>query len=427
VSQPSATAAQNESQAEQVLRVGYRWLRFPEPLETQFREYYLHHSRRLVSIGLWVALLPAIGFALIDRTIIHGAQVGFQLPILMLCIVMSTRRYYYRWYQHVVLIGAPIFGLGSVLAMVLMVQRGGSADIMMVGARLLLIAFFMYFMLGMRMVQALCCNLIVLMGLIAAMVGGWLPYQTAFYIVFALVCANIIGGVGAFALERANRVAFLDRARLEALASRDGLTQLLNRQTFEQRADSYWQRNNAARQDAAIIMIDVDHFKAYNDNYGHQAGDDCLRRIAVAVRNAVGKHFQQGRQLVGRYGGEEIIAMVFDCSHEQLNELCNTILSHVAAEKIEHEASASCAHVSVSIGAALHQAPLPSTHKNLAHAADRALYAAKNQGRNRAVILTTFADVTIARMPDSGQRPASRQRPAELRRTSDLLPRDRAG
>jgi diguanylate cyclase (GGDEF)-like protein len=426
VTATTTSATQQESQAEQVLRVGYRWLRFPQPLEAQFREYYLNHSRRLVSIGLLVALLPTIGFALIDKTLAHGAHVYFQLPILVLCIVMALSRFYFKWYQRVALVSAPIFGLGSVLAMVLMVQRGGSTDIMLVGARLLLIAFFLYFMLGLRMSQALCCNVIVLAGLVTAMVAGWLPYQTAFYILFALVCANVIGSVGAFALERANRVAFLDRARLEALASRDGLTQLLNRQTFEQRADSYWQQHHEDTANAAVIMIDVDYFKAFNDHYGHQAGDDCLRRIANAVRTAIGKHIHHSKRLVGRYGGEELIAMVFDCSHDQLNTLCNAILAEVTAEKIEHQASLSCEHVSVSIGAALHQSPLPSTHKNLANAADRALYAAKNQGRNRAVILNTFADATIARKSDPGQRPASRQRQAELRRNSDLLPRDRA-
>jgi diguanylate cyclase (GGDEF)-like protein len=420
----SSATLDTESQAAQVLRDGFRWLRFPQPLETLFREHHLQHSYRLARIGLLAALIPTLGFAFADRAIFHIVAVGFQLPVLLICIATTTPRLYTRWHQSAAMICGPIFGLGSVLAMILMTRQGHGTDIMMIGSRLLLIAFFFYFVMALRVSQALCCNAIIFAGVIVAIVAGLIPQPRAGYLAFVLLGANLIGSVGAFALERANRTAFLDRMRLETLAARDGLTQLLNRQAYEQYAENSWQDSLDMNDSAAVIMIDVDYFKSFNDHYGHQAGDDCLRRIARAVHTAVGELYPTANELVGRYGGEEMIAMVFNCPHEKLNELCNSILTHVTAEHIPHAASNCSDRVSVSVGAALHQSPLPTTHKALTHAADRALYAAKSQGRNRAVILTTVADATLVR--NTNQRPSSRMRPTtSLRRLTDYVPRGR--
>jgi predicted signal transduction protein with EAL and GGDEF domain len=152
------------------------------------------------------------------------------------------------------------------------------------GARLLLVTFFLYFMIGLRFVPALRTNLIVLGALIVAGLLGAIEPHEAIYLAFAVFCASVIGGAGAYALEHANRTSFLERRLLRQMAALDGLTRLLNRQTFEARVSATWAEATARQQSISVLMIDVDDFKRSNDHYGHLAGDECLQRIAQAVR-----------------------------------------------------------------------------------------------------------------------------------------------
>ena len=110
-----------------------------------------------------------------------------------------------------------------------------------------------------------------------------MPRATATYLMFTLFCANLIGCAGSYALEHANRTAFLEHRQLTEVATHDGLTTLLNRAAFEDQIRRVWQQAQRDRQTVAVIMIDIDCFKAYNDRYGHIAGDDCLRRVSHRV------------------------------------------------------------------------------------------------------------------------------------------------
>src|SRR5262249_35038259 len=153
----------------------------------------------------------------------------------------------------------------------------------LVGGRLLIVAFFFYFMIGLRFREAVRANLIVFAALVVASMTTLMPGTTAAYLLFMLFVANLIGVVGSYALEHANRTAFLDHRQLTEVATHDGLTTLLNRAAFEDQIRRVWQQAQRDRQMVAVIMIDIDYFKAYNDRYGHQAGDDCLRRVSTAL------------------------------------------------------------------------------------------------------------------------------------------------
>jgi diguanylate cyclase (GGDEF)-like protein len=384
------------SQASQLLRQGFRGLKFPEPLESQFRLDHRNEAHRLVRLGLLVALITTLGFAFIDHSMLQSTnrapdaiRFGLQLPMLFICLLATGRRFYLRFYELAIQIGLPIFGLGSVL----MASYANPESVALVGARLLLVAFFAYFMTGLRLYQALRCNIIVFAALLWVGVAGMIPSAVATYLGFAFLCANIIGGTGAYALERVNRTSFIERLTLEELASRDGLTQLLNRQTFEARAQASWPRAAAAQRNAAVLMIDVDHFKRYNDHYGHQAGDECLRRVAQALRTTLAARHDD---LLGRYGGEEFIALLFDRSQEELEGLAHRIAKSIAAQAIPHAASDAHSLVTVSVGAARHIDPLPQAYNAVAQIADKALYVAKHQGRNRAVILEAHLHPQLA-------------------------------
>jgi diguanylate cyclase (GGDEF)-like protein len=167
---------------------------------------------------------------------------------------------------------------------------------------------------------------------------------------------------------------------LEELASLDGLTGLANRRGFDRQIEIEWRHASERNSPVALMMIDIDHFKLYNDRYGHVAGDTCLRSVGetlslVTLENAV---------LVARYGGEEFALLLPGLDLPQA-----TVLAEEARRTIEDllitHAEAPCGYVTISIGVESMVPRNGQTAADLVEAADRALYAAKRRGRNRAV------------------------------------------
>jgi diguanylate cyclase (GGDEF)-like protein len=377
--------ADEESMVSRVLAQGYARLRFPEPLENEFRSEHLMASMRWVRICLFVAIGTSLGFAIIDHWVIEASNAmpdvvrfGLQLPVLLICLLATFKPFYTKWYQGAMQVCGPLFGIGTVL----LASYAQSQHTALVGARILLVAFFFFFMSGLRMTQALRGNVVILSALIGAGVIGLLPSEVSTYLSFAMVCAITIGAAGAYALEYANRTSFLERKLLVEIAALDGLTRLLNRQTFEARVRDTWRRAIADQRAVTVLMIDVDHFKLYNDHYGHQAGDDCLRRVATAVRAAV---MPKGSEFVARYGGEEMIAVLFDRSPEEARQIAERIVGDVASLGIPHATAIECERVSVSVGAATQTPPVTSSYDAIVRLADSALYSAKRQGRDRSI------------------------------------------
>jgi len=380
-----------ESLVARVLAQGYARLRFPEPLESEFRAEHTLASLRWVRMCLLVAIGTSAGFGIIDHWVIHAnnpmpdiVRFGLQLPVLFICLAITLMPYLVRWYQLAIQIGGPMFGIGTVL----LASYAQPQHTALVGARILLVAFFFFFMCGLRMTQALRGNVIMLAALIVAGLAGTLSVEVAAYLTFSLVCANVIGAVGSYALEYANRTSFLERKLLVEIAELDGLTRLLNRQTFESRVRDSWRRATAEKRAVTVVMIDVDHFKLFNDHYGHQAGDDCLRRVATAVRSAV---TMRPGDFVARYGGEEIIAVLVDRTNRDAQELAQRVVQEVRALAIAHANSADHQHVSVSVGVATQLPPITSSYDAVVRLADSALYTAKRQGRNQCVAVEARA------------------------------------
>jgi len=359
--------------------------------QSEFRTDHLVSQHRWVRMALGIVVGTSTGFGLIDHLVLHTVNAvpdivrfGLQLPILLVLLLATVKRFYMSWYQLAMQIGGPLFGTGTII----MAMSALPQHTALVGARLMLVTFFFYFMSGLRMYQALRGNLIILGLFIAAGALGLIGVEPATYLAFALVTANVIGAAGAYALEHANRTSFLERKLLVEIAELDGLTRLLNRQTFEARVHDAWRRAMSERRAVTVIMIDVDHFKLYNDSYGHQAGDECLRNVAAAVRSAV--QMRPG-DFVARYGGEEIIAVLSDRSTEDAKEIAQRIVRDVAALDIPHASSMNGACVSVSVGAATQLPPITSSYDAIVRLADGALYTAKRQGRNQCVAVEARA------------------------------------
>jgi len=164
---------------------------------------------------------------------------------------------------------------------------------------------------------------------------------------------------------------------LEALASIDGLSGLANRRSFDARLQAEWERAAGLKRPVALMMIDVDHFKLFNDNYGHLEGDQCLRVIAETLSAAT----SQSGDLAARYGGEEFVLLLPDTNLATALEIAGRLRHTVAALAIAHR-FAPCGHVTVSIGVASLTPTAASDPQVLIEAADSGLYAAKRKGRN---------------------------------------------
>ncbi len=169
-------------------------------------------------------------------------------------------------------------------------------------------------------------------------------------------------------------------SRLEALSATDSLTGLANRRRFDEALAAEWTRAARSRQPLALVMLDVDHFKKFNDRYGHQAGDDCLKSIATTLRSGA----QRPGDLAARYGGEEFVLILPNTDAEHARVLAEMLRKTVAGLGVRHQDSPE-GKVTASIGAAITVPIGDSDHgrQELLHLADKALYRAKHAGRNR--------------------------------------------
>ncbi len=167
---------------------------------------------------------------------------------------------------------------------------------------------------------------------------------------------------------------------LQRLSTTDSLTGIANRRFFDELAPREWRRCVRMKQPMALVMIDIDHFKKYNDTYGHQAGDECLKAVAAQVTRAT----PRATDLAARYGGEEFVLILGKTTMDGAKWVANNIRQHVSGLHIPHSASPS-QHVTISCGAAS-IIPRDGLHlESLLKAADEALYIAKAQGRNTVV------------------------------------------
>lgn len=172
------------------------------------------------------------------------------------------------------------------------------------------------------------------------------------------------------------------RDHLENIAFIDGLTGIPNRRSFDQHIRAEWQRGVRSASELSLLLIDIDHFKQYNDTYGHQAGDACLAVVAKALSSSV----HRPGDLVARYGGEEFVCILPATNIEGASAIGTTLREAVNYLKIPHKSSSVCNQVTISIGGASIMPDQSSDIGDLIGAADAMLYKAKSEGRDRVVI-----------------------------------------
>lgn len=170
---------------------------------------------------------------------------------------------------------------------------------------------------------------------------------------------------------------------LEKLSMYDGLTNIRNRRFFDETFEKTFSEIKRDKKSLAVLMIDIDFFKPYNDNYGHGQGDETLRKVAKALEKTI----KRASDFVARYGGEEFVILLKDIKKDGVEAVANNLLNAVRELKITHEFSKIENYVTVSIGASFYNSNSDVTKLELLLKADETLYNVKNSGRNNFAIL----------------------------------------
>lgn len=194
--------------------------------------------------------------------------------------------------------------------------------------------------------------------------------------------------------EEANRRLAESNFRLQTLSQQDALTGIGNRRYFDACLEKEWRRAVRFEHSIALIFADVDHFKAYNDSYGHQAGDECLKQVAAALNSVISRP----SDILVRYGGEEFVLLLPDTTLDGACQFAEQLRTTIMNLKIPHNRSSAGSYVTISLGVAAALASKEAKPEELIHFADKALYEAKKHGRNR-VCCTYYEHHRIKNMP----------------------------
>ncbi|MCT7496172.1 GGDEF domain-containing response regulator [Aliarcobacter cryaerophilus] len=170
---------------------------------------------------------------------------------------------------------------------------------------------------------------------------------------------------------------------LEKLSMYDGLTNIRNRRFFDETFEKTFSEIKRDKKSLAVLMIDIDFFKPYNDNYGHGQGDETLRKVAKALEKTI----KRASDFVARYGGEEFVILLKDINKDGVEAVANNLLNAIRELKITHEFSKIENYVTISIGASFYNSSSDITKLELLLKADETLYNVKNSGRNNFAIL----------------------------------------
>jgi diguanylate cyclase (GGDEF)-like protein len=358
--------------------------RFSPELEAEYVRARLIENRTLIRVAcLLVALLVA------GRGV-EQASTGSWNPDLLvhigLVVLPSIALVWIAWH--------PAFDRAYLpLAQILVPARNAIAAVPIAGAaahgepELLMIMPLMvlgpFFFVGLRYREALFSVLLTAASFIIACVAYELAQPVALRVCTLLLLVIGACAVAARCLETSSRRSFLKGRVIAELAQHDSLTGMKNRRVLDEHLEFLWPHAIATGRPIAMLLIDVDHFKAYNDRYGHQAGDRTLRRIGQVLQT-----FAFGPlDVLARYGGEEFAAILYDANAGKAQDLAERMRRGVSELDIEHRGSRTSAVITVSVGIAAIEPTTQRTARGVLQLADQALYEAKRQGRNRVELL----------------------------------------
>jgi diguanylate cyclase (GGDEF)-like protein len=368
------------------LQKGFPFLVFSREIEKEFRESYCVLIKPRFRIALMAGFILIITFELMDHVFIPHDWViwttmvrfGIILPVLVLSGIAT----YMNRFQSAILpfVFASAFVAGMGIIAIFLINYHHSAYIRY--ESLILTTAIAYFVSGLlfRMNIACAASVMITYFAVSLITGVDIPLIVSSGLFLLLM--NMIGVGGNYIIERAIRSNYLHRKILKNMAEHDGLTGIYNRHTFNESYGRLWRQAIRDRKAVAVIMIDVDHFKLFNDTHGHLAGDRCL----ILIAGALSRHERRPLDIVARYGGEEFVTVLYDTDEDHVRKTSDRIRASIEGLRIEHGSSDAGEHVTVSVGSAIIVPGTTIEPQELIRMADEALYRAKSLGRNRVVI-----------------------------------------
>ncbi len=406
---PAATASTAaidlvQAQVRILLTQGFPLMRFPPDLERQFHADTAMARRRHFLISGLIALVIYNGFVLVDWLM---ARDVFWLAVQLRIFLFTPAALFSLWifwsarpgwtqrvanqYAEVVVLASGLIAALS-LAIILSETRSESAHFYHVG--FIVVIMYGNLVQRLRFWNALLFTVAMLgIHLCGILLLDNFPARLLSPIISLVASTALFTMIANYMLERDERTHYLltikerglvrelSRAheRLQQLSRSDGLTGLFNRRHFQEYFHQVWERAQHQHGHVAILMLDVDHFKKYNDRYGHPAGDECLRQVAQVLE----AHLRSPGDLVARYGGEEFVAVLPGADATAAAAAAERVRLAVERLEMRHEASPTHTVVTVSVGVASCAADFLLKDTLLLSTADDALYQAKHAGRNR--------------------------------------------
>jgi diguanylate cyclase (GGDEF)-like protein len=283
--------------------------------------------------------------------------------------------------------------MGGLAAAILISTRMGAA---LPYEGLMLVMVFFIFLSGLRFYKAMLSTGLSALAYLIARVQLDLPAAETIEEAYYMYGITLVGLLGGYSLELSQRANFLTEHVALFRATRDPLTHLYNRRATFEHLERAWKLGFRDRKSVAVVLLDIDYFKTFNDQYGHVQGDSCLAEVAAAMRDRI----RRPMDLVGRYGGEEFIAVLYDVNEVTLHLICEDVRRAVYDLNIAHRRMDAADRVTLSVGAACAAPAAGSVAMDwLLEQADKALYRAKAQGRNRCEYAAAPAPLPEARLP----------------------------
>ncbi len=372
------------------------WLRFASGLETAFRRHQQDAGMLRLRIALVLGFAFGMSFLLMDYVL---GESGFSNSSVLLrtvinqslIVAMLGATFLPALHRHLNSM-AMVVCLSIACCSLFLTTVGETRNVGSAFTGFLVLTFYTYLYIGLRFWPAVATSGSILLVIVATSIVDGMPTGAVVYNGIFLLFANLIGATGLYNLEYNERKSYLESLVLEDLARSDALTGLANREHFAEQLGKAWAHCKREGQPLALAMIDIDHFKKYNDEYGHQAGDRCLEQIA----SAIGKVCRRPLDLAGRYGGEEFIVMLPDASSDHAHLKLSDLLARIEALHIAHAKSPVAPHVTVSAGLAhLYPHETERSEAGALQLADEALYSAKRKGRNRVVMSQEGREQTL--------------------------------
>lgn len=383
-----------EQEIRAVIRSRYWTLKFPPHLESSYRKQFTKRAIRLfhfrVPFLFFLFLVELIGIlhvlpkAICDHYLSVNSWVGVFVIAGWLLSYFTKTKQHYEWYV----------GAGGIVAIALNIATAniaGGDSVILTHAGIIYSVIVVYSFVCLRFQTAVMCGWL---GGVLGLLIAYILEQKINWSLFNLTytTTNLLGMCLAYALDRQERTNFLQACllrqsvikgrklahRLDTLSRQDALTGLANRRHLDEMMHHEWNRVLRQQQLLVLMIIDVDFFKNYNDQLGHLAGDECLRKIGELL---VGLTKRSG-ELAARYGGEEFVLMFPSMDGETAEQQAQRLLDRMAVLALKNPDS-DRPFVTVSIGIAVGAPNAETCVEQLLRQADAALYKAKANGRNR--------------------------------------------